>query len=156
VEIAEKAGQMLTKLVPDIQKTAELVQEIAAASNEQNTGAEQINRAIQQLDQVIQQNATASEEMSSTSEELASQADGLQNTMSFFKVDDAMAGSAHVTRQAKTTAQVAHMGAKGNTAPRGTKAQTSIKKKSADPSGSGYNLEMKTKADKDEDGFEKY
>jgi methyl-accepting chemotaxis protein len=88
VEIAEKAGGMLTKLVPDIQKTAELVQEIAAASNEQNQGAEQINKAIQQLDQVIQQNASASEELSSTAEELTAQAEQLQSSMGFFKIDD--------------------------------------------------------------------
>jgi len=87
VEVAEKAGDMLSKLVPDIQKTAELVQEIAAASNEQNTGAEQINKAIQQLDQVIQQNASASEELSSTAEELSSQADQLQRTIDFFKIE---------------------------------------------------------------------
>ncbi|OPY79357.1 MAG: Methyl-accepting chemotaxis protein II [Syntrophorhabdus sp. PtaU1.Bin153] len=86
VEVAEKAGEMLMRIVPDIQKTAELVQEISAASNEQNTGAEQINRAIQQLDQVIQQNASATEEMASTSEELSSQAEQLQETISFFKV----------------------------------------------------------------------
>lgn len=86
VEVAEKAGEMLTKMVPDIQKTAELVQEISAASNEQNAGAEQINKAIQQLDQVIQQNASATEEMASTSEELSSQAEQLQATISFFKV----------------------------------------------------------------------
>ncbi len=88
VQIAEKAGQMLAKLVPDIQRTAELVQEINGASNEQNSGAEQINKAIQQLDQVIQQNASSSEEMASTSEELASQAEQLQHSISFFKVDD--------------------------------------------------------------------
>ncbi len=88
VDVAEKAGEMLKKLVPDIQKTAELVQEINAASNEQNSGAEQINKAIQQLDQVIQQNASASEEMASTSEELASQAEQLQSSISFFKIDD--------------------------------------------------------------------
>jgi len=89
VGIAEKAGDMLTKLVPDIQKTAELVQEISAASNEQNSGAEQINKAIQQLDQVIQQNAGASEEMASTSEEMASQAEQLQGTIEFFKIENA-------------------------------------------------------------------
>jgi len=88
VEVAEKAGEMLAKLVPDIQKTAELVQEISAASNEQNAGAEQINKAIQQLDQVIQQNASASEEMASTAEELAGQSEQLQNTIGYFKVDD--------------------------------------------------------------------
>ncbi|HAM53441.1 MAG TPA: methyl-accepting chemotaxis protein [Nitrospiraceae bacterium] len=88
VQIAEMAGLMLGKLVPDIQKTAELVQEITAASSEQNTGAEQINRAIQQLDQVVQQNAGAAEEMSSTAEELASQAEHLQSIVEFFKVSD--------------------------------------------------------------------
>ena len=88
VEVAEKAGEMLEKIVPDIQKTAELVQEISAASNEQNSGADQINKAIQQLDQVIQENASATEEIASTAEELSSQAEQLQNTMSFFKVDE--------------------------------------------------------------------
>ena len=88
VDIAVKAGELLTKMVPDIQKTAELVQEISASSREQDTGAQQINKAIQQLDQVIQQNAGASEEMSSTAEELASQAEQLQNTISFFKTDE--------------------------------------------------------------------
>jgi methyl-accepting chemotaxis protein len=87
VEVAEAAGELLTKLVPDIRKTAELVQEISAASAEQNTGASQINKAIQQLDQVIQQNASASEEMASTAEELSSQAEILQSTVGFFKVD---------------------------------------------------------------------
>lgn len=88
VEIAERAGDLLSNMVPDIQKTAELVQEIAAASREQDTGAEQINKAIQQLDQVIQQNASASEEMASTSEELASQAEQLQSTIAFFKMNE--------------------------------------------------------------------
>lgn len=88
VEVAEHAGDMLLTMVPDIQKTAELVQEISAASNEQNSGANQINRAIQQLDSVIQQNAGASEEMSATSEELAGQAELLQNTVSFFRIDN--------------------------------------------------------------------
>ena len=77
---------MLTRLVPDIQRTASLVSEITSASREQNTGAEQINVAIQQLDQVTQQNASAAEEMSSTSEELSSQAQQLQATISFFSL----------------------------------------------------------------------
>lgn len=87
VEVAEQAGRMLSEMVPDIQRTAELVQEISAASKEQDTGAEQVNQAIMQLDQVIQQNASASEEMASTSEELSSQAEQLQDTIAFFKVD---------------------------------------------------------------------
>jgi methyl-accepting chemotaxis protein len=78
---------MLSKIVPDIQKTAELVSEINVASNEQNAGAEQINKAIQQLDQVVQQNASATEELASTSEELSSQAERLRETIAFFKVD---------------------------------------------------------------------
>ncbi len=88
VQVAERAGEMLTKLVPDIQKTAELVQEINAASKEQTTGSDQINAAIQQLNQVIQQNASAAEEMASTAEELSSQAEQLQDTISFFKLDE--------------------------------------------------------------------
>ncbi|HQL21517.1 MAG TPA: methyl-accepting chemotaxis protein [Opitutaceae bacterium] len=87
VEIAEAAGSMLDKLVPDIRKTAELVKEITASSEEQNTGASQINKAIQELDKIIQQNASASEELASASEELASQAEQLQSTIEFFKVD---------------------------------------------------------------------
>lgn len=91
---------MLTKIVPDIQKTAELVSEINAASNEQNTGAEQINKAIQQLDQVIQQNASATEEMASTCEELSGQAGQLQETIEFFKVADS--GAAKRQKSART------------------------------------------------------
>ena len=88
VEVAEKAGHLLGMMVPDIQKTAELVQEINAASREQDLGAEQINKAIQQLDQVIQQNASASEEMASTSEELSSQAEQLYNAVAYFRLDE--------------------------------------------------------------------
>jgi methyl-accepting chemotaxis protein len=86
IDVAERAGEMLGKLVPDIQKTAELVQEISAASSEQNAGAEQVSKAILQLDMVIQQNAGAAEEMAATSEELAGQAQHLQDAIKFFKV----------------------------------------------------------------------
>jgi methyl-accepting chemotaxis protein len=91
VEMAEHAGQMLAMLVPDIRKTADLVQEISTASREQTTGANQISIAIQQLNQVIQQNAGAAEEIASTAEELSSQADQLQGTISFFKIDESAA-----------------------------------------------------------------
>jgi methyl-accepting chemotaxis protein len=77
VMVADNAGQMLAKLVPDIQKTAELVQEISAATREQTSGANQINQALQQLNAVIQQNAGAAEEMAATAEELSSQAEQL-------------------------------------------------------------------------------
>ena len=92
VKAAEEAGQMLTRLVPDIQKTAELVAEISAASREQDIGADQINQAIQQLDKVTQQNASASEEMSATSEELAAQAEQLQASIAYFRIADGVAG----------------------------------------------------------------
>jgi methyl-accepting chemotaxis protein len=119
VEVAEKAGELLNKIVPDIQKTAELVQEISAASNEQNSGAEQINRAIQQLDQVIQQNAGASEEMSSTAEELASQAEQLTASVEFFKVGNGsnkigrMAAVTHGPARKMAIAQIAQEQSKG-------------------------------------------
>ncbi|WP_312222070.1 methyl-accepting chemotaxis protein [Rhizobium rhizoryzae] len=87
VQVATEAGEMLNRLVPDIQKTAELVAEISAACREQDIGASQINEAIQQLDKVIQQNAGASEEMSATSEELAAQAEELQASIAFFRVE---------------------------------------------------------------------
>jgi len=87
VKVAEHAGIMLSRLVPDIQKTAELVQEITAASKEQASGTDQINSSIQNLNQVIQQNAGAAEEISSTSQELSAQADELLKTISFFKVN---------------------------------------------------------------------
>jgi methyl-accepting chemotaxis protein len=99
---------MLEALVPNIQKTAELVQEIAAASREQDAGAEQINKAIQQLDQVIQQNASASEEMASTAEELNGQSEQLQEMIDFFKVEEGRRGR---ERRAMTTVRAAGRGA---------------------------------------------
>lgn len=89
VQIAERSGEMLTRLVPDIQRTSELIQEISVASSEQDRGSEQINKSVQQLDMVIQQNASAAEEMSSTSEELSAQAAQLRKIIEFFTIDDA-------------------------------------------------------------------
>lgn len=102
VDLAEEAGKMLDQMIPDIRKTAQLVEEISAASDEQTTGADQINRAIAQLDTVIQQNASSSEELSSTAEELSSTAEtmltsadnlavsalNLQKRIAFFKTAD--------------------------------------------------------------------
>ena len=87
VKAAQSAGEMLGKLVPDIQRTAELVEEITAGSREQSAGAAQINTAIQQLDKVTQQNTSAAEEMSATSEELAGQAEQLQAAIGYFRID---------------------------------------------------------------------
>jgi methyl-accepting chemotaxis protein len=106
VKVSEKAGEMLEKLVPDIQKTAELVQEITAASKEQDTGAEQINKALQQLEKVIQQNASAAEEMASTTEELTGQADQLLTALGFFRTGDTGQGPAAHSVAAKPASSV--------------------------------------------------
>jgi methyl-accepting chemotaxis protein len=86
VETAQKAGESLDALVPEIQRTADLVQEISAATREQNTGADQINEAIRELDSVIQQNAAAADESAATSEQLAAQSDQLRGVISFFNL----------------------------------------------------------------------
>ena len=86
VKVAERAGILLEKMVPDITKTAELVQEISAASEEQSSGVGQINSAMQQLDKVTQQNAAGSEELASTAEEMQAQAANLQQVVSFFRL----------------------------------------------------------------------
>ncbi|MDD5451419.1 MAG: methyl-accepting chemotaxis protein [Desulfovibrionales bacterium] len=88
VQVAEHAGALVAELVPNIQKTAELVQEINASSTEQASGIQQVTQSIQQLDQVVQQNASAAEEMSATAEELTSQAERLRESVNFFKLDD--------------------------------------------------------------------
>ena len=145
VSISEKAGEMLTRLVPDIQRTADLVQEIAAATGEQNSGAEQINKAIQQLDQVIQQNASASEEMASTSEELSSQAQQLQQTMGFFRVDDGHQAQRNRKPKALPAGPSAHLAAFG--APKG---HGPVKKAKS----GGLDLDLS--ADADDGEFEKF
>ena len=88
LKVSVKSGDMLEKLVPDIQRTAELVQEISAASREQDAGGEQINKALQQLEKVIQQNASASEEMAATTEELTGQSEQLVTALSFFRTSN--------------------------------------------------------------------
>ncbi|MBS1161054.1 MAG: Histidine kinase, region:Bacterial chemotaxis sensory transducer [Proteobacteria bacterium] len=88
VKQAERAGTLLNEIVPSIRKTSDLVQEIAAASSEQTSGVTQINSAMGQLNQATQQNASASEELAATAEELGSQAEQLQQTMTFFRLDN--------------------------------------------------------------------
>ncbi|MFW5758303.1 MAG: methyl-accepting chemotaxis protein, partial [Bacteroidota bacterium] len=86
LQISQKAGEVLKNVVPDIEKTATMIQEITAASTEQTNGAEQINNALSQLNQITQQNASASEELASSSEELSAQAEQLKDMISFFKI----------------------------------------------------------------------
>ncbi|MBF0476958.1 MAG: hypothetical protein HQK59_14235, partial [Deltaproteobacteria bacterium] len=87
VEVAEHAGKLIETIIPDIQKTAELVQEINASSSEQADGIQQVSKAVQQLDQVIQQSASAAEEMASTSEQLSAQSEQLKEIIAFFKLE---------------------------------------------------------------------
>ncbi len=154
VEVAEQAGEMLTQLVPDIQKTADLVQEINAASNEQNTGADQINKAIQQLDQVIQQNAGASEEMSSTSEELSSQAEQLQNSIGFFKLDSNSDG---ISRHKAFVQNTANQAKTVNKTTQETVAPDNTQKALKDEASSGgVNIIMENAISSSDDEFESY
>ncbi|QSR34614.1 hypothetical protein CFI10_06350 [Marinobacterium iners] len=97
LELSERAGEMLLELVPSIQRTSGLVQEISAASVEQNKGAAEISKALQQLDQVVQQSAASAEEMAATTEELSAQAEQLDGTTAFFKV------SANVSQAGKSS-----------------------------------------------------
>jgi methyl-accepting chemotaxis protein len=85
VKVAEHSGKLLSELVPSIQKTADLVKEVAAASREQSSGVNQINKAMVQVDQVTQRNASFAEELSSTAEEMASQSEALLQLTNFFK-----------------------------------------------------------------------
>jgi methyl-accepting chemotaxis protein len=89
VDVAQRSGRLLTDLVPTIRRTADLVREVAAASNEQSAGVSQINKAMTLVDQVTQRNASASEELASTAEEMAAQAEALQQTISFFRTNGA-------------------------------------------------------------------
>jgi len=105
VDVAEKAGDMLQKMVPDITKTAELVQEIASASEEQYTGSGQIKSAILELDRVVQQNSSESEELAASSETLASYATQLQETIGYFHIGATGRPRAAQVRVARTAAK---------------------------------------------------
>ena len=85
--VAENAGEMLSRLIPDIRRTAELVQEVAVSSAEQANGIELINQAVNQLDQVVQSNSASAEQSSGYAEELNGQAEQLAAAMGWFKLD---------------------------------------------------------------------
>ncbi len=103
VALAEQAGQLLDQMLPAIQRTSELVQEISAASTEQSQGAGQINTAISHITQATQQNAAASEELSATSEELTAQAQQLQQLVAYFQLP----GQSHEPRRVSTISPAA-------------------------------------------------
>ncbi len=142
VTTSDEAGRMLNELVPEIEKTTKLVQEISAASLEQNSGATQINNAIQQLNQVTQQNAASSEEMATSSEELASQAEQLMDTISFFRTD----------ADVKRTFSSARPEPKHAAAPKPTAHKSHAPASTASRS-KGYNLGL---SDNNDSGYEKF
>jgi methyl-accepting chemotaxis protein len=148
VKVSEKAGEMLDRLVPDIQKTAELVQEITAASKEQDAGSEQINKALQQLEKVIQQNASAAEEMASTTEELTGQSDQLVGALGFFRTGETVqaAGARPVgARQSSSLAKLQEAVGHG-TAPVGAKKSAKA----------GVALKMRETGDRIDKEFERF
>jgi methyl-accepting chemotaxis protein len=151
VQVATEAGEMLNRLVPDIQKTAELVSEISAACREQDIGASQINEAIQQLDKVTQQNAGASEEMSATSEELASQAEELQASIAFFKVDTSASSRGYAAEPAPSR-MVASPAKKPASRPAARQADRAVHSQQARARGFALDMSMGG-PDRDDDDF---
>jgi methyl-accepting chemotaxis protein len=140
--------------VPDIKKTAELVEEITAACREQDVGSAQINQAIQQLDKVGQQNASASEQVSSTSEELASQAEQLQSTIAYFRIDHAKEKPAAVAPIDRAVGQLRAKAASMATADRGAKkpaARPARALKAAGGGGFAFALDDDAADDRDAD-----
>jgi methyl-accepting chemotaxis protein len=150
LKVSEKSGEMLDKLVPDIQRTAELVQEITAASKEQDTGAEQINKALQQLEQVIQQNASAAEEMASTTEELTGQSDQLVSALSFFHTGEEE-GRGRQLGAARVSKHAPPVSAEG-TKPNGHATAPAAKAASK----AGVSLRLNDKHDELDAEFERY
>jgi methyl-accepting chemotaxis protein len=129
VTVAEEAGRLIQTIVPDIKRTAEVVQEITAASREQSSGVDQIGRAVTQLDTVIQRNASASEELASMAEELSGQAESLSETLTYFKLpSETLAGSEggkRARRAKKDEERMVHApsGSEGPRKPRPTLAK---------------------------------
>jgi methyl-accepting chemotaxis protein len=129
VALAERSGVLLAELVPAIRKTADLVQEVAAASAEQAAGVSQVNRAMTLVDQVTQRNASAAEELSATAEEMSAQALSLQEILAFFRVDDeagtgAAGGAGGRLPRIPADAVAPPPGQRGPRGPRGDAAAT--------------------------------
>jgi methyl-accepting chemotaxis protein len=159
VAIAEQAGTMLDKMVPDITRTAELIQEIAASSDEQNTGATQIKDAVLELDRVVQQNAAESEHVAAASETLAGHAMQLQQTIGYFRLGGSVSGPARPRVSVKASRPKAKpLPARTGPAPAPKAAAASEPSPKAVPAGEpaeagGLDLDMDMGEDTD---FEKF
>jgi methyl-accepting chemotaxis protein len=99
VSTAERSGTLIEGMLSSIKKTAELVQEVAAASTEQATGVAQMNRAMSKVDEVTQRNAASAEELSATAAEMASQVDALRYLVLFFKIPERWTGQEHFEKR---------------------------------------------------------
>jgi len=159
VKAAQTAGEMLSKLVPDIRRTAELVTEISAACREQDVGAAQINEAIQQLDTVTQQNAAASEQMSATSEELSAQSEELQSSIAYFRTGD----NANVAKPKGPRASQRRAAAPliqrspSKTALKAAKSKSGRTIAEQQARAQGFALDLsKSEGDSEDDGFKEY
>jgi len=161
VAVAEGAGRMLEHLVPDIEKTANLVTEINAASSEQAGGVQQINTAVQQLNTVVQQNAASSEELASTAEELSSQAVMMSESVLFLK-SGGRGGSGNAERRARTSRSPSAVHAAGAShAARAEKSTAIIPRGSAPQAAAGYEDAKRKGArialiDKEDGEFERF
>ncbi|CAM3565846.1 methyl-accepting chemotaxis protein [Paracoccus nototheniae] len=158
--ISEEAGRMLQDLVPDIQRTAELVGEISAACREQNSGSEQINQAIQQLDEVTQQNAAAANEMSATAEQLSAQAAMLNERAAFFTLDrnsrsapKAAASEDDLDRQMQ--AEMAARPARKTAGKRGKIKPSPLKAKGSAAARDGQGFDLDLNDDQNDGSFER-
>jgi len=156
VKVAQEAGTMLARLVPDIKRTAELVEEISAACREQDIGGEQVNQAIQQLDKVTQQNASASEQMSATSEELAAQAEQLQASIAYFRTE--AAASRGVGVEKVRPVPVAHPAQRAQVAARSVARRPAPARPKPRPAAQGHGvaLDMSAGPDARDSDFERY
>ena len=156
VAISQKAGEELAEIVPEVEKTSQLVQEITAASNEMNSGADQVNNAIQQLNQVTQQNASSSEELASNAEELSSQAEQLQQVVSFFKLNGE--ATKKYGSEAQKKVQFEHINQQGHQQNTQQKQEASQKQPAGSKkqdNGNGVDLKMYNQNNNDGD-FENY
>jgi methyl-accepting chemotaxis protein len=150
LKVTEEAGELMSKIIPEIGKTAKLVQEISAASLEQNSGADQVNNAIQQLNQVTQQNAAASEELATSSEELASQADQLKDNIAYFFVGD---NKQKKTKKPSSVKQVPKFKEEAKTI---SKNVIVPKNKTVNHKSEGKGFDLKMYDDKIDDEFESF
>ncbi|MGI6479468.1 MAG: methyl-accepting chemotaxis protein [Salinivirgaceae bacterium] len=106
VEVTEGSGELLGRLIAEIEKTVQMVREISSASVEQRAGAEQVDKAIQQLNHVVQHNAAASHEMASSAEGLANHAEQLKNSISYFKFDNSREQNRQVSKIQKPETKI--------------------------------------------------